>query len=226
MDEVVGITKFCVHPTEWFRNKKRVGGTKQLNIDSIHHLQPDLIIANKEENLKEQVEELASRYPVWISNINNLEDAYTMMNQIGLITGRQEAAEKLITDIKSNFSHLPTQPIQPRTAYLIWQKPYMTIGNDTFIHTMLQAAGFKNIFSDKTRYPEITITDLQNAHCELLILSSEPFPFKQKHIDELQPLLPNTKILLADGEIFSWYGSRLLKAPDYFIHLHQIITNY
>jgi ABC-type Fe3+-hydroxamate transport system substrate-binding protein len=222
-DEVIGITKFCIHPAEWFRNKTRVGGTKQLNIDSIHRLQPDLIIANKEENVKEQVEELARNYPVWISDINNLEDAYTMMNQIGLMTSRKAAAEILISQIKTNFTKLPSYSVQPKTAYLIWQKPYMTIGNDTFIHSMLQIAGFKNIFSDKTRYPEITITDLQNENCELLLLSSEPFPFKQKHIEELQPLLPSTKIILADGEIFSWYGSRLLKAPDYFINLHETI---
>src|SRR5689334_18071707 len=87
-DEVVGITKFCVHPEEWFRNKPRVGGTKQLNMDIIHHLQPDLVIANKEENVREQVEELASHYPVWVSDINNPDDAYWMMKELGSITGK------------------------------------------------------------------------------------------------------------------------------------------
>ena len=99
----------------------------------------------------------------------------------------------------------------------------MTVGNDTFIHDMLQRAGFANIFGDKQRYPVIAIEDLQNANCELLLLSSEPYPFQQKHIDELQSLLPETKILLVDGEMFSWYGSRLLRSPNYFMDLQQRI---
>src|SRR5258706_4616065 len=220
--EIIGITKFCVRPDEWFHTKTRVGGTKQLKMNSIHQLQPDLVIANKEENLKEQVEELASRYPVWTSDIKNLADAYEMINQIGLMTGKQEAAATLINQVKTNFSRLPTQLPLLRAAYLIWQKPYMTVGGDTFINAMLQAAGFDNIFSNKTRYPEITVADLLTANppagrqgCQLLLLSSEPFPFKQKHVDELQSSLPNTRILLVDGEIFSWYGSRMLKAPSY-----------
>jgi ABC-type Fe3+-hydroxamate transport system substrate-binding protein len=220
-DEVVGITKFCIYPYEWFRTKTRVGGTKQLKMDIIHQLKPDLIIANKEENLKEQVEELATYYPVWISDITNLEDAYEMIEQVGLITGKENRSKELIASIKKEFSQLHLIHSPPTggvggTAYLIWQKPYMTVGGDTFIHSMMEAAGFENIFTDKQRYPEISIDDLLIANCQLLLLSSEPFPFKQKHIDELQSLLPNTRIVLVDGEMFSWYGSRLRFAPDYF----------
>lgn len=229
-EEVVGITKFCVHPGEWFRSKQRVGGTKQIKMEIIHQLQPDLIIANKEENVKEQVEELQRYYPVWISDVNNRGDAYQMINQIGLLTGRQQAALEMIHRIKENFSQLTTclpdpqaPELRPLTAYLIWQKPYMTVGGDTFIHSMLEATGFINIFADQTRYPEITIDDLRIAHCQLLLLSSEPFPFKQKHSDELQRHLPNTQIVLVDGEMFSWYGSRLLHVPAYIKKLREII---
>lgn len=219
--EVVGITKFCIHPNKWFRSKTRVGGTKQVNTDIIHSLHPDLVIANKEENVKEQVEELQKRYPVWISDVNNLEDAYAMIEQVGAMTGREQQARILLQQINTAFSQLPAPDSRPRTAYLIWQKPYMTVGGDTFIHSMLELAGFENIFMEKTRYPEITIDELKKANCELLLLSSEPFPFQQKHIDELQPLLPDTRIMLADGELFSWYGSRLLKAPAYFTALQK-----
>jgi len=220
-NEVVGITKFCIHPQEWFRSKTRVGGTKQVNYDVIHELKPDLIIANKEENVKDQIEELEKYYPVWISDVNDLDDAYQMIEQLGLITDKQQPAQQIITRIKTNFTRLPAPGSRLQTLYLIWQKPYMTIGSDTFIHSMLEAAGFKNIFSHKTRYPEVSIDELQTSNCELLLLSSEPFPFQQKHVEELQPLLPNTKIILVDGEMFSWYGSRLQYAPDYFIHLQQ-----
>lgn len=221
-DEVVGITKFCVHPSEWFRTKTRVGGTKQLKMDIIQQLEPDLIIANKEENVKEQIEELSTgptgekHYPVWISDVNNLEDAYEMIEQIGLITGKEEVAKAMVLRIKENFASLTIHHSPFTCCYLIWQNPYMTIGGDTFIHSMLQAAGFTNIYANKTRYPELTISDLQTANCQLLLLSSEPYPFKQKNIDELQKHLPNTRILLVDGEMFSWYGSRLLQAPGYF----------
>lgn len=226
-NEVIGITKFCVHPSKWFHSKTRIGGTKQLKIDIIHQLQPDLIIANKEENLKEQVEELGRQYPVWISDIASLDDACEMIIQIGSLTGREEKAGSIVNRIRTNFSDLSVEAARHpplSAAYFIWQKPYMAAGGDTFINSMLQAAGFSNIFFDKKRYPEVTIDDLLNSNCQVLLLSSEPFPFKQKHRDELQLRLPDTKILLADGEMFSWYGSRLLQAPEYFISLRRQIT--
>lgn len=222
-NEVVGITKFCVHPEEWFRNKTRVGGTKQLNLEIIRQLGPDLIIANKEENVKEQIDELGKDFPVWISDVKNLDDAYVMIKQVGLITNKEHQANKIIIQIKENFSRLQTPNSRLRTTYLIWQNPYMTVGSDTFIHAMMEKAGFKNIFSDKKRYPEITIEEMQNANCQLIFLSSEPFPFKEKHRDELQKKLPGSKVILVDGEIFSWYGSRLQFAPAYFQQLYDQI---
>lgn len=221
--ETIGITKFCVHPDNWFRSKIKVGGTKQIKMDIIHQLQPDLIIANKEENVKEQVEELGKNYPVWISDVNNLEDAYEMIGQIGEFTNREEKASTINKKIKDNFSNSAEITHKPKTIYLIWQKPYMTIGGDTFINAMMGCAGFKNIYADKTRYPEITIEEIKNKNPELLFLSSEPFPFKQKHIDELKTYLPNTKIILVDGELFSWYGSRLQYSPCYFSNLREKI---
>lgn len=214
--EVIGITKFCVHPETWYKIKTRVGGTKQLNLETIHTLKPDLIIANKEENVREQVEELANNYPVWVSDVNDLATALGMITQVGLLTGTGEKAVEITNCIKKKFSQLSTPESVLRTIYLIWQKPYMTVGGDTFIHSMLEIAGFKNIFADKTRYPELTIAELQNRNPEIIFLSSEPYPFKQKHVDELQPFFPNAKIVLVDGEMFSWYGSRLLCAPEYF----------
>ncbi len=217
--ETVGITKFCVHPNTWFKTKTRVGGTKTINLKTIDELQPDLIIANKEENVKGQIEQLAMKYPVWLTDVNNLEEALQMIAHIGTLTGKGEKASALIGQIKNAFEALPKMKKPVRTAYLIWQKPYMTIGGDTFINDMLQQCGFQNIYADKTRYPELAITELETANCQLLLLSSEPYPFKQKHVDELKIQLPQTTILLVDGEFFSWYGSRLLKAPEYFSNL-------
>ena len=150
--EVIGITKFCVHPTEWFRNKTRIGGTKDIKVNIIQELQPDLIIANKEENVKEQIEELEKHFPVWISDINNLNDAYEMMTQVGRMINRQESTDKLIGEIKKRFAVLQTDQSTIKTCcYLIWQNPYMTVGADTFIHSMIEKAGFTNCCADKKR---------------------------------------------------------------------------
>jgi ABC-type Fe3+-hydroxamate transport system substrate-binding protein len=222
-EEVVGITKFCIHPQDWFRTKIRVGGTKQVNIKLVHELKPDLIIANKEENVKEQVEELSQYYPVWVSDVNNLSDALDMIVSLGTITGVENKARDIAIKIKAGFSRLKIINNKPKTAYLIWKGPYMTAGGDTFIHSMLEACGFENIYKSRLRYPEISIAELQTANCEILLLSSEPYPFSQKHIHELKQYLPDTKILLVNGEMFSWYGSRLLYAPQYFEELSYTI---
>lgn len=235
-DEIAGITKFCVHPEIWFRSKTRVGGTKNINLKTIKEIQPDLIIANKEENDRAQIEELASNYPVWISDISTLEDALDMIISVGEIVDRKLQAQKMTDEIRAGFEDLRKNisqggyPSNLPAAYFIWRNPYMAAGGDTFIHEMMKYCGLKNIFEDQARYPELSDLEqlkigLQNKStgCQLLLLSSEPYPFSKKHIDEIQPLLPGTKIILADGEIFSWYGSRLLQAPRYFLQLRSEI---
>jgi ABC-type Fe3+-hydroxamate transport system substrate-binding protein len=214
--EVVGITKFCIHPQSWFRSKARIGGTKTVSISKLAALTPDLILANKEENTQEQVEALAKDFPVWISDISDLPGALEMIRSVGIVTGKQEKAIIIATQIESSFSGLQLEPFpRLRTGYLIWKKPYMTVGGDTFINDILQQGGFENVFGTMSRYPQITVSDLQQANCQLLFLSSEPYPFKQTDIEELQADLPYTRIVLVDGEIFSWYGSRLLHTPAY-----------
>ena len=227
-DEVVGITKFCVHPNEWFRNKTRVGGTKDVKADRIAALSPDLIIANKEENVKEQVEVLQKIAPVWTSDIQTLEQAYDMIKQIGTITQKEKEAATIIQQTKQGFNQLYQQSTTRSTqscVYLIWKDPYMTIGADTFIHDILTRCGFTNLFAAAKRYPEITIEALQSLSPERLLLSSEPYPFADKHIEALQDVLPHTRIELVDGEMFSWYGSRLMQAPAYLCGLLNRINS-
>jgi len=228
-EETIGITKFCIHPDEWFRSKTRVGGTKTVKKAVIDRLKPDLIIANKEENVKEQVEELAADYPVWVTDVNTLDDALQMILDIGDLTNRKELSGQLADSINLNFLKLKEQETtnqkpETKTAYLIWKDPYMAAGGDTFINDMLNRCGFSNTFAGLSRYPEITVSELQTANCELLLLSSEPYPFKQEHLNELALALPGKRIMLVDGELFSWYGSRLLKSPAYFKELRSIIA--
>lgn len=219
-DEVVGITKFCVHPNLWYKNKTRVGGTKTLNIEQIKNLHPTLILANKEENVKEQIEALRDICPVYVSDICTFDDALLMMDVVGQMTNKHEMARELIEQLRFQ-STLYQQKIDTRSVlYLIWQKPYMAAGTNTFIHSMLKLGGWKNCVA-LSRYPELTEEQITTLKPELVFLSSEPFPFKQKHINQLQTLLPEAKIILVDGELFSWYGSRLLGAFNYFKTLHE-----
>jgi ABC-type Fe3+-hydroxamate transport system substrate-binding protein len=219
-NEVVGITKFCVHPNSWYKNKTRVGGTKTLDIEQIKKLNPTLILANKEENVKEQIEALRDVCPVYVSDINTFDDALMMMDVIGQWTNRHEMARELIEQLRFQATQYLQKPDPRSVLYLIWQKPYMAAGTNTFIHTMLKVGGWKNSVP-LSRYPELTEEQIRTLNPGLVFLSSEPFPFKQKHIQELQTILPEAKIMLVDGEMFSWYGSRLLHSFNYFKTLHE-----
>jgi ABC-type Fe3+-hydroxamate transport system substrate-binding protein len=224
VDETIAITKFCVHPEEWFQSKIKIGGTKNANIEKIISLQPGLIICNKEENVKDQITLLAEQFPVYLSDVSTYNNALTTIKEIGTITGKLEETDTLIKKITQAFDDttaLSTNKLS--TAYLIWKEPYMTVGGDTFISSMMDKAGLDNIFKNETRYPIISIANLVALKPQLILLSSEPYPFAAKHIEEMKVFFPNTKILLADGEMFSWYGSRMLYAADYFKSLRRQI---
>lgn len=228
-EEVVGITKFCVHPEGWRRLKVRVGGTKQLHLDRIHALTPDLVLANKEENVREQIEMLAKHYPVWVSNVPHLDAALDMIEQVGALVGRAAAAAHLATRIRKGFAGLRRQvaahpPV--RVAYFIWRKPWMVAGGDTFIHSVLEAAGLVNVFAHKMRYPEVSVDEVARAAPHVLLLSSEPFPFSDKHVRELAELLPHIPAVPVDGQLCSWYGSRLVYTSGYLSQLHRRLLSY
>ena len=214
-DRVVGITKFCVHPHNKFKSTTKVGGTKKLDIAKIIALKPDLIIANKEENERGQIEELMNLFPVWISEISNLVEGLDMITAVGALVGKANEAAALRTTIQYRFDAMLLPPAKLRVAYLIWRKPYMVAGTDTFIDNLLQKCGFVNAFADN-RYPEMNAETLIKAAPDVIFLSSEPYPFKEKHFVEFKAMLPSVQIKLVDGEFFSWYGSRLLNAPAYF----------
>ena len=213
--EVAGITKFCVHPDALMAKKKKVGGTKNFWFDVIDQINPDLIIGNKEENYEEGIKQLQLKYPVWISDIITLDDALDMITAVAEMTRKESEGLKIVSDIQSAFNSVVTTQ-KRRALYLIWHEPWMGVGGQTFIHSMLEKAGFINVLENCNRYPELTETHIQELNPEVVLLSSEPFPFNEAHVAEMRNILPNAKIKLVDGEIFSWYGSRLIKVPAYF----------
>ena len=216
-DRVVGITKFCIHPEEWFRTKARVGGTKNVHVDKVRALKPDLIIGNKEENERKDIQELEKEFPVWMSDVRHLAGAVNMIAGIGEITGTLPTANGILRKIADAFGTLEPLPDFPTVAYFIWRDPLMVTGGDTFISDMLSRCGLLNVFAGHAeRYVEITPQELATADPDVILLSSEPFPIAEKHLAEFNMMCPGTPVFLVDGEMFSWYGSRLAQAPAYF----------
>jgi ABC-type Fe3+-hydroxamate transport system substrate-binding protein len=224
-ERVVGVTKFCIHPTQARQQAAVIGGTKNFDFEKIDALQPDLIIGNKEENYQAGIEQLAARYPVWLSDITNLADALRMIRQVGVVVGAKTKADQLAADIESSFAQLALIASPLSVAYFIWRKPYMVAAAGTFIDDMLTRAGFANVFAPQQRYPEVSAEQLAVAAPSVLLLSSEPYPFADKHVAEFQQICPPAKIRIVDGELFSWYGSRLLKSAAYFADLRRAIGN-
>ncbi|TVQ42811.1 MAG: cobalamin-binding protein [Saprospirales bacterium] len=227
-EELIGITKFCIHPKEMFKTKTRVGGTKNIHFDRIEKLKPDLIIGNKEENTKEMIEELEKTYPVWMTDVNTFEESISMIEQIGKICNRNENAQEIssrLKSLKNSFEQtLSVSKPSSKVLYLIWKKPWMAVGKNTFIDEMLKLAGFENALENVDRYPELTEEDFKNLDVDYVFLSSEPYPFKEKHLEEVEALTYSSKAILVDGELFSWYGSRLLKSFPYFNNLRQQLS--
>lgn len=221
--EVVGVTKFCTHPPEKVRDVVKVGGTKKFNFARIDALQPDLIIGNKEENYAEGIELLRGSYPVWMSDIADLDDALAMIAEVGRLVGRARAATAMVAGIRERFMRLKRAP-GVRVAYFIWRKPLMVAGGENFINDLLVRAGLVNVFADKPRYPQVDPGELAAAAPEVVLLSSEPFPFTAEHEPEFVAILPGARVLRVDGTRFSWYGSRLLEIPDYLETVVREVT--
>jgi ABC-type Fe3+-hydroxamate transport system substrate-binding protein len=215
-EEVVGITKFCIFPKEWVKSKKKIGGTKNAKIDEILALQPDLIIANKEENEKGTLELLEQFCPVWISDVRDLASALHMIQALAEITGKQEAGGKIHSAIQSSFLSLKPVLEGKRVAYAIWRNPWMFAGSDTFIQDVLVRMGAINVLAtDQGRYPVAELETIKALNPDMVLLSSEPFPFKKKHIQELRDFGLTSEVKVVDGAFFSWYGSHLLGTVNY-----------
>lgn len=210
---VVGTTHFCVHPVDKVASSTRIGGTKNVKTDRVRSLRPDLILGSKEENVREQVEALAREFPVLMTDVKDLNGALEMMQQLGDVLDNKTVATSITREIAGGMKKLPA--VKKRVLYLIWRKPYMAAGNDTFIHDILLHLQMDPVIQSP-RYPALTPAEIQALKPELILLSSEPYPFSEKHLPELKQICPDAEIRLTDGEMYSWYGSRMRHAPGYF----------
>ncbi|QUG43399.1 ABC transporter substrate-binding protein [Psychrobacillus sp. INOP01] len=216
--EVVGRTKYCIFPQDIIETVPIVGGTKEVNLSKVRELQPDLIFAEKEENTEEMVLELEKIAPVFVLEVKTIQDAFRFITTLGEVTETTENARPLLASCQKSFQSIESKE-NGKAAYVIWRKPYMVVGGTTYINDVLHVMGFQNPFTnEESRYPVVTREQLANARLNKLFLASEPFPFQEKHLAEFQLFLPNTEIILVDGEMF-WYGSRMLVAGEYLTKL-------
>lgn len=224
-DRLVGRTKFCIHPKDRVGEVPIIGGTKNLHVSKIKALIPDFIIGNKEENEREQILSLSADFPVWLSDVQTWDDGLHMILELSDLLGVKskgiELFEKLI---ESKRGYIVPDSIQSaRVLYLIWHDPMMAVGKNTYIDHMLSVFGVRNALSNYDRYPELSEAEISRIAPTHIFLSSEPFPFKEKHISHYQRICPDAVIRIVDGELFSWYGSRMLKSMEYFKKLSQFI---
>ncbi len=220
---VVGATQWCIHPSPEIDSVVKVGGTKKVNYKKLEALKPDLILCEKEENTPDMVNTLLQNFPVFITNVESVTDACRMIEDIGLLVNRKPEAQQLMKTILAGFKSLPRPARAYRTAYLIWREPWMAAGPTTYINDVLSHCGLTNVFTNEGdayphRYPALGLEELKERETELVLLSSEPYAFTDEHITEVQRELPNAKIILVDGEMFSWYGSRMQHAVSYLNH--------
>lgn len=222
-NEVVGITRFCERPDAWRSKKTIVGGTKEVNADAIRNLNPDLVLANYEENTPEDVESISQIAPVFVTDVATVPDALEMIRTIGTLTDTAAQTSTLVGRIISRFEALPEFP-PLRAAYFIWREPYMTVGSDTFIHDVMTRGGFVNVFDDTTRYPEVSLEDLSEIELDVVLCATEPFPFHQKEDQftaDIREAVTDTPVTVVEGQPFSWYGPRLLETPSYLESLRE-----
>jgi ABC-type Fe3+-hydroxamate transport system substrate-binding protein len=212
--EVLGITKFCVHPEAWLKQKVMIGGTKKLNLKKIEELNPDLIIANKEENVQDQIEMLCQSFNVYLTDINTYEDALQLILEVGELTDSSDMSNTIHSNTISAFEKFKPRKKLGNCLYLIWNDPMMAAGKNTYIDAMLSKVGFENIMQ-LIRYPEISREIIEGLKPDYVLLSSEPYPFNEKHLEQFSKIFPDAKVRLVDGEMFSWYGSRMRKLPEY-----------
>ncbi|MCX8080278.1 MAG: helical backbone metal receptor [Bacteroidia bacterium] len=206
----VGITKFCNRPEMMFRTVPRVGGTKNIHVDKILSLSPDLVLTSREENIREQVEALAQHTNVWLTDIKTIPEMMEWLEKTITITGYEGKGREIYKNLEFTLNKIKNKLAGKTVVYFIWKEPWMSVGCDTFIHAILEHLGMKNLFGGHTRYPSATPEEVKQLKPDYIFLSSEPYPFKPKDAEEWQPFFNDSKVMYVQGEIFSWYGSALL----------------
>jgi len=221
-DALVGITVYCVEPRDVVRGKTRIGGEKNPDLEKIRALAPDLVVANIEENRREDIDRLrAWSIPVWVTYPRTVAEGIQLVGELGELTDAEARARELVRDLESLYARAERAGAhRPPVAvfYPIWRGPYMTINGDTYIHDMLRVCGARNIFADRPeRYPTVTLDEMAARRPAVILLPDEPFRFRRAHLADFEvytevPAVRDGRIHLVDGKPFSWHGPRIAEA--------------
>ena len=222
-DLVIGRTDYCVHPEEKLGAVQSVGGPKSVFLPVVESLLPDIILAVKEENDKKTLESLASLYyKCVIFDINSVEGALKMIEKLGEIFGRRERASAMRTSIGEGFSRVGRAAKNPSFIYMTWSSPYIAAGTGNYINSLLTGFGFNNCLSGSfRRYVRMELNELKRLEPDIIFLPSEPYNYTIADKIKFEKFFPGAKVVLVDGEMFCWYGSRMEKAGGYLKDLFK-----
>lgn len=215
-ERVVGRTRYCLWPPRAVRKVPTVGGTKKVDVRRVLELEPDLVVAVKEENTRENVEELEEAgVPVFVGAPENVAGAIEMLRELA---GTIEAprARAVLDPIERVYGRLREEAaqIQKRRVFVpIWKNPYMSVGFDTYVHDALKACGGENVCGDMARYPVVALEEVEAMQPEIVVLPDEPYPFSAEDLEEVYaldiPAAHADRIHLVDGKLLTWYGPRM-----------------
>lgn len=221
-DRLVGRTGFCVHPRDAVKRISKVGGTKDVDLDKVRSLEPTHVILNVDENRREDADALAKFVPhLIVTHPLAPSDNLALYRLIGGVFAREREAERLCREFEEEHAKLlaAAGSFRPqRVVYLIWKKPWMTVSRDTYVSRMLELVKWNTVPErGADRYPRIDLEGPVLDDAELVLLSSEPYMFREKHVAELRDTaaVQGKKLALIDGEMTSWYGSRAIRGLDY-----------
>jgi ABC-type Fe3+-hydroxamate transport system substrate-binding protein len=213
-EKVVGRTRYCLWPPRAIGKVPTVGGTKKVDVDRVLELEPDLIVAVREENSRENVEKLEeSGVPVFVGAPENVEEAIELLRELA---ERVEAprSEAVLDPIERVYGRLRNETGGTRRVFVpIWKRPYMSVGSDTYVHDVLHTCGGENVCGYSTRYPIVTLEEVEAAQPEVVLLPDEPYPFCAEDLEEFYeldvPAAHEDRIHLVDGKLLTWYGPRM-----------------
>ncbi|MFK7895593.1 MAG: cobalamin-binding protein [Myxococcota bacterium] len=222
---LVGVTSYCVHPEAAFRSLPKLGGTKDADVEAIAETQPDLVIANQEENTARVVRKLADRgIDVWVTYPRTVREGAELLRAIAELGAEPEAIEAVVQPVFQALESAEARATEgrtqrPRVFCPIWRDPWMTIARDTYIHDLIELCGGENVFpeaSEGRRYPLVDLAAVERAAPEVILLPDEPYAFAEKDRAELLaldcPAAKDDRVHLIDGTLVSWYGPRIAEA--------------
>jgi ABC-type Fe3+-hydroxamate transport system substrate-binding protein len=211
---IVGRTRYCLWPPRAVGRVPSVGGTKKVDVARLLALEPDLVIAVKEENSRENVEKIqAAGVPVFVGAPESVEGALWLLRELARVVDAPRA-EVVLSSIERVYGRLREERSERRRVFApIWKNPYMSVGSDTYAHDVLETCGAENVCAGSTRYPVLTLEEVEAAQPDIILLPDEPYPFCADDLEAFYaldvPAAREDKIFLVDGKLLTWYGPRM-----------------